>query len=124
MPKIEFFDEYKKTLVATAENREGKIFFSYSPSWSGSYLDPAIPKGFSGYLDDWQIEGLMERLPSKANPRYVEYCEKWQISPDESDLMTLLCTLGHRASSSVVCRPVGWAPGLWAQKKGARLRAP
>jgi hypothetical protein len=78
-------------------------------------LDPAIPKGFSGYLNDWQIEGLMERLPSKNNPRYREYCEKWRIPPGESDLMTLLCTVGHRASSSVVCRPVGWAPGLWVE---------
>lgn len=116
MRSIEYFDEASGRVVATLTEKEGGIWLSYSDGWSGNTLDPMIPLGFSGMLSEIQIDGLMDVIPSKVNGFYKEFCKKWRISPDESDVMTILCTLGHRTIQSAICRPAGgWKPGLWSE---------
>ena len=108
--KICYWDELKKEVVATVEDRDGKLFLKYTPGRKRLLVDPSLPEGFEGYLSDWQIDGLVDRLPVNTNPRYPEYCIRWEISKDETDILTLLCTLGHRSTSAYVCKPVGWEP--------------
>lgn len=108
----------KKELVGLITEQEGgSIFFEYSDNWvqSGFYIDPLIPLGFKGILNNIQIEGLTDRLPSVDNPRYEELCSAWGISKDEKDLLILLSTLGHKSASSIEFFPVGFRPGIWKQ---------
>ncbi len=47
-----------------------------------------------------------DRIPLKSNPVYPEYCQWVGISPEESDPMVLLSTLGQKGPSSFVFAPV------------------
>lgn len=111
--RVIFYDEPSRTTVATLDETSGGLFFSYNANWAGNELDPSIPLGFSGHLTAWQLDGLIDRLPIKTNPRYSEYCDKWHISPNEIDVMTLFVTLGFRTTASTICLPVGWEPAIW-----------
>ena len=110
---VVYKDAETDKLVATITKSDDGLYFEYDSSWRGNLIDPSLPLDFKGLLSEWQIEGLIDRVPVKTNPRYKEYCAKWEISPDETDLLTILCTVGHRTASSSVCSPIGWAPGLW-----------
>jgi len=108
----------KKDLVWTiTEQESGSLFFEYLEKWvkSGFYIDPMIPLEFKGILSKDQIDGLLERLPSTDNPRYEEHCLAWGIKKDETDLMVLLVTLGHKSASSIEFFPVGFNPGIWSK---------
>ena len=117
------FQDYRGIIVATlVETNEG-LYFKYDENWKGMTLDPSLPLEFEGILNDWQIDGFFDRLPVKANPNYPIFCKKWGISPDETDLLTLFCTLGHRTTSFTTCRPSNWEPGLWKEIKAEMLRS-
>ena len=108
----------KKDLVGIiTEQESGSLSFEYTEKWvkSGFYIDPMIPLEFKGILSKDQIDGLLERLPSKDNPRYEEHCAAWGIKKDETDLMILLSTLGHKSASSIELFPIGFRPGIWSQ---------
>lgn len=45
---------------------------------------------------------LQDRIPSKANPAYEDYCYSQGITPDEDNLIILLGTIGKRGPSSFV----------------------
>jgi len=46
-----------------------------------------------------------DRIPSKSNPAYIEYCELCGISADEKNRVILLTTIGRRGPSSFVFEP-------------------
>lgn len=96
----------------------GKLILEYSQEWNlnGRRLDPAIPLGFCGFLSDWQIDGLRERLPSRRNLRYREFCHAWGIDKNENDLIILLATLGHKSVNPVRFYPLNFKPGVWEER--------
>lgn len=49
---------------------------------------------------------LMDRLPSRDNPAYNDYCLSEGISASEENLIVLLGTIGRRGPSSFVFEPV------------------
>ncbi len=49
---------------------------------------------------------FIDRIPSKDNPAYKDYCESQGISPDEKNLIILLTTIGKRGPSSFIFEPV------------------
>jgi HipA-like protein len=49
---------------------------------------------------------FLDRIPSKQNPAYVEYCEAQGISPDEKNPIILLGAIGRRGPSTFVFEPV------------------
>ncbi|MFI4956629.1 MAG: HipA N-terminal domain-containing protein [Gammaproteobacteria bacterium] len=54
-----------------------------------------------------RLFGTMEdRIPSKENPAYVDYCHSQGISPKEKNKIILLATIGRRGPSSFVFEPV------------------
>lgn len=52
-----------------------------------------------------------DRIPSKQNPAYAEYCRSQGILPEEDNQIILLTTIGHRGPSSfifeAIFKPVG-----------------
>ncbi|MBN2479502.1 MAG: HipA N-terminal domain-containing protein [Parachlamydiales bacterium] len=52
------------------------------------------------------FESLQDRLPSKENPAYGEYCQTMGISIDENDPLVLLATIGRRGPSSLIFEPI------------------
>jgi HipA-like protein len=49
---------------------------------------------------------LLDRIPSRKNPAYGDYCSHFGIKEEESNLLILLATIGSRGPSSIVFEPV------------------
>lgn len=49
---------------------------------------------------------LLDRIPEKLNPAYVDYCKAQGISPDEINPIILLGSIGTRGPSSFILEPV------------------
>jgi HipA-like protein len=49
---------------------------------------------------------FQDRIPSKENPAYAEYCISEGISKDEKDPFILLVTIGKKGPSSFVFEPI------------------
>jgi len=49
---------------------------------------------------------LLDRIPSRKNPAYVDYCSHVGIKVEENNLLILLATIGSRGPSSIVFEPV------------------
>jgi HipA-like protein len=49
---------------------------------------------------------LADRIPSRENPAYEEYCISQGISPSEKNPIVLLTTIGRRGPSTFVFEPV------------------
>ena len=47
-----------------------------------------------------------DRIPSKHNPAYKDYCKQVGISPNEKDPIVLVATIGQRGPSSFIFAPV------------------
>ena len=53
-----------------------------------------------------------DRIPSKQNPAYEEYCQSVGISPDEKNPFVLLAKLGRKGPSSFIIAPVLESPSF------------
>ncbi len=69
-------------------------------------LGPEMPLSDQEYLADTLFIPFVDRIPSKENPAYVEYCEATGIASDESDPFILLATIAHRGPSSFIFEPL------------------
>lgn len=49
---------------------------------------------------------LVDRIPSKSNPAYADYCESQGISINEANSIVLLGSIGRRGPSSFIFEPV------------------
>ena len=69
-------------------------------------IGPELPLICQAYLSGPQLTSFADRIPSKANPAYPEYCAATGISENESDPFVLLTTIGKRGPSCFVFEPV------------------
>jgi HipA-like protein len=90
--------------------REGEKFvFTYNDSYL--YNDRAIPLGPDLPLTKNRFSSrslfstFEDRIPSRKNPAYSEYCKMVGIDPSEDDLLTLVATLGQKGPSSFIFSP-------------------
>ena len=106
-----YLESYTKRIpVGELKYEQGKYTFTYYKP----YLDHsrAIPLGLQlpltkRYFESETIfECFCDRIPSKINPAYPEYCEIFNIDPDENNILVLLVTIGRRGSSSFVFEPI------------------
>ncbi|QBR84727.1 XRE family transcriptional regulator [Legionella israelensis] len=79
-----------------------------------AYSESAIPLGPELSLfklhhiseKDKLFPSFNDRIPSKDNPAYKDYCKAQGISPDESNPIILLGFIGKRGPSSFIFEPV------------------
>ena len=69
-------------------------------------LGPEFPLTKRKFVSKSLFPSFKDRIPSKENPAYSEYCEKFGIRKDETDELVLLSTIGSRGPSSFVFEPV------------------
>ncbi len=58
------------------------------------------------YKSKTLFKSIKDRIPSKGNPAYKEYCEDAGINPTEKDKIILLATIGRRGPSSFAFEPI------------------
>jgi HipA-like protein len=92
-------------------SREGKKFiFIYNDSYLYSYraiaLGPDLPLTKKKFSSEALFQTFEDRIPSKKNPAYSEYCRMVGIDSSEKDPLTLVATLGQKGPSSFIFSPV------------------
>lgn len=106
-----FLENYSKRIfVGELRKTTDNYIFTYD----GKYLDhpKAIPLGpelpiTRRYFESNKIfESLWDRIPSKRNSAYVDYCDQFNINPEEENIIILLITIGRRGPSSFVFEPI------------------
>ena len=85
----------------------GKDFrFTYNENYlfkaNALGLGPDLPLQLEPFVSRELFVSFEDRLPSRRNPAYPEYCQHCNISPDEEDKMVLLSTIGRRGPSCLI----------------------
>lgn len=114
--KLNIFHEGRKRRIFVGElvysKEQGIYELIYNKSYA--YSDTAIPLGPE--LDLFKLhhrsekgklfKSLLDRIPSKENPAYKDYCLSQNVSPDEKNPIILLGSIGKRGPSSFIFEPV------------------
>lgn len=113
--KLQVFSESRKRRVLvgtlTWDNQKNLFEFRYDPKYAKS--KNAIPLGKE--LDLFKkthvskgklFPSLADRIPSKENPAYEDYCLSQGISVNEENPIILLISIGKRGPSTFIFEPV------------------
>lgn len=69
-------------------------------------LGPEMPLTRRIYESKHLFRPFADRIPSRENPAYAEYCESVGISPKENNPLVLLSTIASRGPSSFLFKPI------------------
>ncbi|MEI6790725.1 MAG: HipA N-terminal domain-containing protein [Myxococcaceae bacterium] len=69
-------------------------------------LGPEMPLTRRIYHSDTLFIPFLDRIPSRENPAYSEYCRSMDISFEETNPLILLSTIAHRGPSSFIFEPL------------------
>ena len=89
----------------TYNPKEKTYIFRYDKKYLQSQmipLGPELPLGRQKFVSKKLFESFVDRLPSRENPAYRDYCESEGIAVNETDPFILLTTIGKRGPSSFV----------------------
>lgn len=106
--KIQIFSQTKndRTSVGILSGQDGKYHFEYDKSYKNSKKAVALGPEFDLWKDSFTssklFPSLADRIPSKNNPAYADYCKQWCINESEEDPFVLLTTIGRRGPSTFV----------------------
>jgi len=106
--KIHIFSQTKsdRTPIGILSRQGGKYHFEYDKSYKNSKKAVALGPEFDLWKDSFSssklFPSLADRIPSKNNPAYVDYCKQWGIDENEDDPFVLLTTIGRRGPSTFV----------------------
>ncbi|MCZ0932348.1 MAG: HipA N-terminal domain-containing protein, partial [Oligoflexia bacterium] len=109
---VDVYLERKNTrqYVGRLQIEERKFVFQYDKSYlqkdNPISLGPDLPLQLNKLSSSKLFPSFADRIPSKKNPAYKEYCLSVGISPFETNPLALLAKLGQKGPSSFVCAPV------------------
>jgi HipA-like protein len=95
-----------KTFVGKLYNQDNQYAFEYDKTYAYAKnsipMGPDLPITKRVHKSDKLFASFADRIPSKKNPAYVEYCQSLGVSPDEKNEIILLSTIGKRGPSSFI----------------------
>lgn len=98
--------EYAGRLSRTANGFTFRYDDKYVYGQKAIPLGPDLPLSVSPHTSRSLFPSFEDRIPSKKNPAYAEYCKNMGISPSEKDPLVLVATIGQKGPSSFVFTPV------------------
>lgn len=110
--KVDVYAEYGKSRIYVGRLSKKDEGFEFI--YDDKYLEnmKAVPLGYElpltqrAFFSKELFGSFKDRIPSKKNPAYVEYCDKFGISPKEKDPLKLLVTIGRKGPSSFIFEAV------------------
>jgi hypothetical protein len=108
---LEIYSETRKRKIFVGKlewKESGNVFEliydkKYMKSPSAIALGPELPLSKMTHKSKGELfSSLADRLPSRRNPAYKDYCEAMGISTEEKNLIVLLGTIGKRGPSTFV----------------------
>ncbi len=109
---VSVFLEKRKTRlrVGILKKIKGRFSFAYDDRYFKAKhvipLGPEFPLTQKEFSSNRLFPSLEDRIPSRQNPAYPEYCQAMGIAPEEKDPIILLCTIGRKGPSSFVFYPL------------------
>jgi HipA-like protein len=92
------------------QKESGRFRFDYENAYlkttSAIPVGPELSLAHRFYESDTLFPSFTDRIPSRENPAYAEYCRVTGISVEESDPLVLLGAIGRRGPSSFVFETV------------------
>lgn len=99
-----------RKFVGTLTKSNEKFVFTYDEAYFKAKnvipLGPEFPLTYPSFESEHLFPSLTDRIPSKENPAYIEYCETFGIDPKEDDPIILLSTIGSKGPSSFIFYPL------------------
>ncbi len=96
----------KRIFVGKLERKKDYFQFSYDEKYYFSenplQVGPGLGFEKAVHKSKEMFSVFLDRIPSKKNAAYIEYCKAVGISESESDVMLLLLKLGSRGPSSFI----------------------
>jgi HipA-like protein len=97
-------------LVGVLTAKEYGFHFEYDEDYLRSpkaiSLGPEMPLTRRTYQSEQLFRPFADRIPSRENPAFPEYCRSAGISTDEDDPLILLSTIASRGPSSFLFKPI------------------
>ncbi len=95
--------------VGQLARENDKFIFEYNDLYlyddKSIAIGPDLPLSKKKFISNDLFQSFEDRIPSKKNPAYKEYCEMVGIKPSENDPLTLVATLGQKGPSSFIFSP-------------------
>lgn len=95
--------------VGTLTKQGARYVFEYDMQYirlpSAIPLGPEMPLSRRRFESTELFRPFLERIPSKENPAYPEYCRSVGIDENETDSFVLLSTIASRGPSSFLFFP-------------------
>ena len=106
-----YLEKYRsREYVGRLTHQNNQFIFYYDDAYLYSgraiTLGPDLPCTQKKHRSKRLFVSFEDRIPSRQNPAYKEYCEMTGISPKEKDPLILLSTIGQKGPSSFVFVPV------------------
>jgi HipA-like protein len=99
-----------RTFVGQLTKIKTCFIFKYSKKYlyqeTAISLGPEFPLTKVEFLSRKMFPSFLDRIPSKENPAYEDYCNLFGINTDESNLFVLLATIGRKGPSSFIFEPL------------------
>ena len=101
--ELDIYLERRKTrlYVGRLSRKRRKFIFEYDRAYFDSEnpipIGPDLPLGKVRHTSEKLFPSFADRIPSKQNPAYEEYCQSVGISPLETDPFVLLSILGKKS---------------------------
>lgn len=111
---IAVYLERKKTrqfvgeLRYIADTKEFEFIYDQNYLYSKSIipLGPELPLKKQPFRSKKLFESFSDRIPSKENPAYADYCKAVGIDVSETNPLILLSTIAKRGPSSFIFEPI------------------
>lgn len=97
-------------MVGELTMKDGEFYFEYDQDYLRSprsiSMGPEMPLTRRTYQSKQLFRPFADRIPSRENPAFPEYCKSLGISPDEDNPFILLSTIASRGPSSFLFKPI------------------
>lgn len=109
---IDVYLERRKTreYVGRLSKQQELYIFKYDDKYvfgnKSISIGPDLPLSHKKITSRMLFPSFEDRIPSKKNPAYKEYCKYAGISPKEANPFILLSTIGRKGPSSFIFAPV------------------
>lgn len=105
-----YFEKIKsREYVGQLTRQDSKYIFTYADAYLAKDrsipLGPDLPLTAKSFTAATLFPSFEDRIPSKKNPAYPEYCKIVGIDPKETDELVLVATLGQKGPSSFIFAP-------------------
>lgn len=112
---VDVFMESKKTRTHVgqlkyADEKRKKFIFTYNEAYlyddRSITIGPEFPLTERSFTSEKIFPSFLDRIPSRQNSAYKDYCAQMGISIDEDDIFVLLTTIGRKGPSAFIFEPV------------------